>query len=370
MALGDTYAGAPDQQFTADAGGTNPGGFFGNSKPAFGNEMHGWGGTILGTATGGLFGQDLFGGLVEEARNWAESEFPIPFVPGTVTGPSGAVGWQDGRLQMNPSQGTLASMNTQQAGGMGLLSSGFNQLQQSQGDFSNIRDENLGLLRELARNKEDQAAASTASRLFSSGVLGSTGGANQMRALQEAQQQADLQRQLASIGLARDQQQTTFNQALKQIGLSPEMFQGAVRSQAPLFQQADLSARIGEGRANARAAGGQIATQRQSDRRGFAGNLVGDVIGGVGSLFSSDERLKSNIVDRDTGKITKEQADNLRSVDFDMFGERGSGVIAQDLEKVGLGDLVVEHPSGYKMVNYGELTARLLSTLKEVYAHG
>jgi hypothetical protein len=68
----------------------------------------------------------------------------------------------------------------------------------------------------------------------------------------------------------------------------------------------------------------------------------------LASIFSSDRRLKSNIVrvgDHPLG---------IGIYEYDIFGERQRGVMADEVEKV-MPDAVLEHPSGYKMVNYGKL---------------
>ena len=73
------------------------------------------------------------------------------------------------------------------------------------GDYDALREENLGLLRESARPGQERAVNKQLNKLFSGGRLGTTGGASQMRGLAEAQEAEDLQFQLASTGLARDQ---------------------------------------------------------------------------------------------------------------------------------------------------------------------
>jgi hypothetical protein len=77
------------------------------------------------------------------------------------------------------------------------------------------------------------------------------------------------------------------------------------------------------------------------------------MMSGLGSLAStammfSDERLKSNIVRVGTHLI------GVGVYDYDIFGRRERGVIAQEVEKVAP-HLVHVHPSGYLMVNYGGL---------------
>ncbi len=88
---------------------------------------------------------------------------------------------------------------------------------------------------------------------------------------------------------------------------------------------------------------------------GMLGQLAGaagTAIGGAGSipgLFGmSDRRLKSNIVRVGTHPL------GIGVYEYDIFGERQRGVMADELEAV-LPEAVAIHPSGYKMVNYGML---------------
>jgi hypothetical protein len=81
----------------------------------------------------------------------------------------------------------------------------------------------------------------------------------------------------------------------------------------------------------------------------FTSGLFGLGAAGLGAagkaaLFS-DRRLKTNIERVGTHKL------GIGIYDYDIFGERQRGVMAQELEQV-MPAAVVEHPSGYKMVNY------------------
>jgi hypothetical protein len=76
---------------------------------------------------------------------------------------------------------------------------------------------------------------------------------------------------------------------------------------------------------------------------------IGSIAGGAaaGGMFS-DIRLKSNIVK--VGDHPK----GFGIYEYDIFGRRERGVMAQEVEKI-IPEAVLEHPSGYKMVNYGAL---------------
>lgn len=68
----------------------------------------------------------------------------------------------------------------------------------------------------------------------------------------------------------------------------------------------------------------------------------------LGALAFSDKRLKSNIVRIGTHGL------GIGVYEYDIFGKRERGVIAQELEAV-LPSAVFTHSSGFKMVNYGVL---------------
>ena len=74
----------------------------------------------------------------------------------------------------------------------------------------------------------------------------------------------------------------------------------------------------------------------------------------------SDERLKSNIKTLDGSKVLK-----MRGVSFKKDGKKGSGVIAQELEKVAP-ELVKD--GEYKSVAYGNLVGYLIEAIKELEA--
>jgi hypothetical protein len=79
-------------------------------------------------------------------------------------------------------------------------------------------------------------------------------------------------------------------------------------------------------------------------------NLAGAAaMGPVGTFAGfSDRRLKSNIERIGTHKL------GIGLYEYDIFGERQQGVMADEIEKV-MPEAVLMHPSGYKMVNYGLL---------------
>ena len=80
---------------------------------------------------------------------------------------------------------------------------------------------------------------------------------------------------------------------------------------------------------------------------------------------TSDERLKENIC------LITDDLDKIANVNFKEFNYKKDdnkvksyGVIAQDLEKAGLGNLVVEDDNGYKAVDYTALIMLELQRLR------
>jgi hypothetical protein len=73
----------------------------------------------------------------------------------------------------------------------------------------------------------------------------------------------------------------------------------------------------------------------------------------------SDKRLKSSIETLDGSKVLQ-----MRGVSFTKNEEAGSGVIAQELEKIAP-ELVHDNKDGYKSVAYGNLVGYLIEAVKE-----
>ena len=88
------------------------------------------------------------------------------------------------------------------------------------------------------------------------------------------------------------------------------------------------------------------------------------VITGTDCVASSDERLKDNITTAPVGLIESLQG---REWEWKESGEKGSGVVAQELEKV-LPHLVHEDSEGMKSVSYNGLVAYLIEEVKALKA--
>jgi hypothetical protein len=86
-------------------------------------------------------------------------------------------------------------------------------------------------------------------------------------------------------------------------------------------------------------------------------HVKGNILASGNVTAYSDERLKSDIQTLDGSKVLQ-----MRGVSFTKDGEFGSGVIAQELEKIAP-ELV--HDGEYKSVAYGNITGYLIEAVKE-----
>jgi hypothetical protein len=88
------------------------------------------------------------------------------------------------------------------------------------------------------------------------------------------------------------------------------------------------------------------------------GTINSGAITSTGNITAfSDERLKENIQTLDGKKVLE-----MRGVSFTKQGKAGSGVIAQELEKIAP-ELVQD--GAYKSVAYGNITGYLIELAKE-----
>lgn len=154
-----------------------------------------------------------------------------------------------------------------------------------------------------------------------------------------------------AIELNKDQyRQGRFNQALQQaIGLQGAQTGNFMNLYGPAL---GFGQDVFSSNQNAQAAA-NIANANKSAGlgSGLMSSLasVGSAAAMAGIMFS-DKRLKKNV--RDTGETTEE---GIPIKTFE-YKHRFKGVMADDVEKV-RPDAVVEHPSGFKMVNYNRIKA-------------
>ena len=126
------------------------------------------------------------------------------------------------------------------------------------GNFDQLAQQQKASMDALALPQEQQASRSALQGLFNSGRLGTTGGANQMGQLAQAQQMADVGRGLTASQFAQQQQQGMLNQAQgflgqafsgigmdQSRGLQLGQLGSGMLQQIPGLQSAGLQALIG-----------------------------------------------------------------------------------------------------------------------------
>jgi|GEM_PF-1774495 len=101
------------------------------------------------------------------------------------------------------------------------------------------------------------------------------------------------------------------------------------------------------------------------------GSLIGTqctITTGTGIACTSDERLKTNIVDIDTATIL-EKLSNIRTVNYNLIGDLSNrnqvGFLAQNLEQY-FPELVDTNSDGYKSVYYAQMTPILTKAIQEL----
>lgn len=107
------------------------------------------------------------------------------------------------------------------AGGTGMFGAGRGAQLLNQ-NFGDVRQQELDLLRAQARPGEERTTNSVLQNLFSTGRLGTTGGANVAGRLAEAQENADIGRQLGATQTAQGLQALNFGTGTGLLGLGQQ----------------------------------------------------------------------------------------------------------------------------------------------------
>jgi hypothetical protein len=93
----------------------------------------------------------------------------------------------------------------------------------------------------------------------------------------------------------------------------------------------------------------------------MSGSYTGNFTASGNVTAFSDKRLKSNIY---TIENSLDKVKQMRGVNFEMYGKHGTGVIAQEIEKV-LPEVVFNNEE-YKSVAYGNIVGILIEAIKEL----
>lgn len=234
------------------------------------------------------FGMSLFGSdrAAGRARDAAVATRPVPY---SVFGPAGGfqVDPRTNQIMLSPAANPFGTMFN--AMGMGAFANAATApgsfmygvtpevAEAYKGTFgqglTDSIQSNLNLLRSAAAPQENQQNLSLDNQLFSRGQLGTTGGIERFKALQEAHGAADINRQIQAIGLGRDEANQRFQNAMlgTNLGMSQQMqnfnigagaFSGLNQLFSNLMQQGQLGVGAGAGQnptaamMNAQAQGG------------------------------------------------------------------------------------------------------------------
>ena len=272
-----------------------------------------------------------------------------------------------------------AGQNYQQAmGAAGLqnqaVAQNFQQGQQANQAYNQAVQQNMAMGL-TAAEAQNQAAQQLYSQLMGvAGLQNQAVAQNQQAALQQQQAQNAAQAQQFNQALqgaqfgntaaqqALQQQLGLYNQPLNQIsalmsGSQVQMpqfqgYTGANVAAAPIMAGAQAQDQAAMQRYNAAQTGANSLTSGLFGLGGAAlggagAAAAGGATGGLAALFS-DRRLKSNIKRVGTHSL------GIGIYEYDIFDRRERGVMAQEIEQV-MPSAVIEHPSGFKMVNYGLL---------------
>jgi hypothetical protein len=193
-----------------------------------------------------------------------------------------------------------------------------------------------------AMSSQDQANAAMAQNY---GQAGTSAGLYNQAAAQQYNQNLGA----AQFGNQAQQQRLQQNLAMRNQPLNEIMgLLSGSQIQTPQFQGYAGGGNIQAAPvAQAATNQGNYNTAAYNARMGALGGLYQGIGSAAGGIFS-DIRLKSNIV-----KVG-EHPKGFGIYEYDIFGRRERGVMAQEVEKI-IPEAVMEHPSGFKMVNYGAL---------------
>jgi len=83
-----------------------------------------------------------------------------------------------------------------------------------------------------------------------------------------------------------------------------------------------------------------------------------------GAIYSSDRNLKENIFDIDSNELEKASLVSYKTYNFKGENNKMYGIIAQDLQEVGLGELVYSREDGTLAVDYTSFMILELARLR------
>ena len=303
--------------------------------------------TLTPTATETLASQQrvqqLLAGLGETGTKQAQS------VIGTQFSPTGTAG-EALQTRLDTSALAKAPVNAGMTGQEAIMARLAPQLERQQAGMENqLANQGITQGSEAYRTAQTQAAQNR-NDLLSQAALQGIGLDTQARAAGFGEQQALMGSQNAAQQAELQRQAYLRQQPLNEItglmsGSQIQMpqfqgYQGPTVAPAPIFAGAQA-----QGQANMQNYGIQSANANAQNAGLY--NLLGQGVMAAATYFS-DRRLKSNIERIGTHRL------GIGIYEYDIFGGRQIGVMADEVEAV-MPEAVIEHPSGFKMVNYGAL---------------
>ena len=310
----------------------------------------------MGVQQAGLYNQALQQNLaqgmgISEARNRAQAQdFQQRLAAGQFGREGQQLAFQMGQAAQQAqnqalAQNQAAAMQQYQAQ-LARQAQGFGQ----QMDLAGLYNASLAAQQQSALQQAQAAAALQAQ------------GYNQAQAaaaFQNAQRQAALQEQLALRSQPLNEIAAIMGGAQVQMPQF-QAYQGADVAAAPIFGATQAAGNFAQQNYANQMAGYNAQMGLLGSVAGMAGTALGGPLGGaIGKgLFGgggaaptpSDRRLKSNVVRVGTHPL------GIGIYEYDIFGERQRGVMADEVEAV-KPEAVTTHPTeGYKMVYYGMLT--------------
>lgn len=192
----------------------------------------------LQAAMSGINFSQSLGGVQSALGQQAQGSFVPGAIDGLMQGSSDLFGNASARLAAG-----LQDPTGQMAG---LFSSGAAN-QAASVDQAALQQMQLDTMRAAARPEFDRQFNRLQDRLFATGMSGSTGGAEQLRGLFEAQNQADLGFQDAAFGRALGQQQFLGNLGTQQTGLGAGLFGQNLGQMNQSFMDALAAGNFGAG---------------------------------------------------------------------------------------------------------------------------
>lgn len=220
--------------------------------------------------------------------------------------------------------------------------------------FNDLSAERLTALREQARPGEERAANERINRLFSTGALGTTGGANQIEALARGEALADSARitdaQNFAQGQSNIENQFFQNQQALGAGLFGQAFGGVGQDQAQAAQQGQLGAGLfglqggtTAAQLGAFQAADQASASRAAQRLGTAQNIFGfgnqirqADLGAVQQGLGTAQSLDQGLLDQARLGASVGQAQAAGNANAAALGA-GSSIFGGALQGIGAG---------------------------------